>query len=175
MKANTRALTRSAVSAALAVVLLYLGAVMPSGRLALTAVAGLAALFVMLDCGGKWSLGVFIVSALLALLLAPVKGSAVLYAAFLGYYPALKTLIERVRRPAAQWGIKLVLFNAVLLALYLLTHAILTDTLSELPSSLPTWLIWIGMNAVFLAYDVGLKGLIRVYIRHFSGKKNGVG
>ncbi len=175
MKANTRALTRSAVSAALAVVLLYLGAIVPSGRLALTAIAGLATLFVMLDCGGKWALGVFTVSALLALLLSPVKASAVLYAAFLGYYPALKTLIERVRRPAAQWGIKLVLFNAVLLALYLLTHAILTDTLSELPSSLPMWLIWIGLNAVFLAYDIGLKGLIRVYVRRIAGKRNGVG
>ncbi len=175
MKANTRALTRSAVSAALAVVLLYLGAIVPSGRLALTAVAGLAALFVMLDCGRKWAIGVFIVSALLALLLSPVKASAVLYAAFLGYYPALKILIERVRRPAVQWGIKLALFNAALLALYLLARAILTDTISELPSSLPMWLIWIGLNAVFLAYDVGMKGLIRVYVRRFAGKGNGVG
>ena len=174
MKTSVRALTRSAVLAALAAVLLYLGAVLPSGRLALTAVAGLAALSVMLDFGGKWALGVYAVSALLGLLLSPAKGCAILYAAFLGWYPALKCLIERVRPRAAQWAIKFALFNAAVLALYFLARAVLAEALSALSESLPVWLLWLGANAVFLAYDFGLTGLTRFYVRRIAGKGNGV-
>ena len=175
MNAKVRALTRSAVSAALAVVLLWLGAALPSGRLALTAVAGLAALFVMLECGGRWAFGVYLVSALLGFVLTPVKAGAVLYAALLGYYPALKCLIERIRSAALQWTCKLALFNAALFAVYLLARAVFADTVSALSSSLPLWAICIGLNAVFLVYDIGLKGLIRIYVRRFAGKRNGVG
>lgn len=174
MKTSIRALTRSAVLSALAAALLYLGAVLPSGRIALTAVAGLSALSVMLDFGGKWALGVYAVSALLGLLLAPAKSCAILYAVFLGFYPALKVLIERVRLRAAQWGIKLAVFNAVVLALYFLARAVLTDAISALPERLPVWLLWLGLNAVFFVYDLGLTGLIKTYVRRIAGKRNGV-
>lgn len=174
MKTNVRALTRSAVCAALSVVLLYLAALLPSGRLALTAVAGLAAMLVMLACGGKWAIGVYIVSAFLALLLTPSKTCAILYAAFLGYYPAISCQIERVRSQTAQWGIKFVLFNAAVAALFLLSRAILTDALPMKLQAWPLWIVWIGMNAVFLVYDIGLKGLKKIYVRRFVGKGNGV-
>lgn len=175
MKANIRALTHSAILAALAVVLLFISAIVPSGRLALAAVAGLAALLALLAFGGKWALGVYVVSTALGLLLVPSKGSAILYAVFLGYYPALKCIIERIRSCAAQWTVKLASFNAILIAMFLLARAILTDALSALPQSVPLWLLWIGMNVVFVVYDLGLKGLIRIYVRRFTGKRNGVG
>ena len=174
MKSNVRALTRSAVSAALAVVLLYIGTIVPSGRLALTAIAGLAALFVMLEHGGKWAAGVYAVSALLGLLLAPSKAAAILYAAFLGYYPALGSLIERLRSSVVRWVIKFALFNAVLAAMFFLANAVLSDSLSGVADALPAWLLWIGLNAVFFIYDLGLKGLKRFYVRRIAGKGNGV-
>ena len=132
-------------------------------------------MFVMLECGGVWAFSVFIVSALLGFFLAPVKGSTILYIAFLGYYPALKILIERLKSKAAQWAIKLVLFNAVFLVLFLLARALLTDSLSGLSASAPMWLVWIGLNIVFLVYDFGLTGLIRVYIGRIARRKNGDG
>ncbi len=170
MKTNVRALTQSAVSAALAVVLLWIGSAIPSGKLAFTAIAGLAALFVMLRFGGKWAIGVYLVSMLLGLLLAPSKGYALLYAAFLGYYPALKSVIERVRQKFAQWAIKIALFNVVLAALFLLARTILTEMSGDWSASLPIWLLWVLINIVFVLYDFGLTGLIRIFVRRFAGK-----
>lgn len=171
MRANVRALARGAVLTALATVLIYLGGVLPTWRLAITAIAGLAALAAMLLSGEKWAAAVFVLSALLSLLLAPVKVCAILYAVFLGYYPALKCLIERLRAKPLQWGVKLILLNVVLVCLYFLARSVLLDSISV--PALPVWILWIGVNVVFVVYDYGLTGLIRVFIRRIAGK--GVG
>ena len=174
MRGNIRYLTRSAAAAALAAVLVYLSGVLPSGRLALSAVAGISALLILLECGGKWALGVYIVSAALSLLLTPSKAYALLYAAFLGYYPALKCVIERIKSRLFQWVVKLAVLNAVLSVLFFFLRAKFAEALEAVPSSLPLWLLWIGINIVFLVYDLGLLGLIRLYVRRFAGQRNGV-
>ena len=167
MGVHTKRLARCAVLTALGTVLVYLASMLPSGRLALVAVAGLVGAAAVIHCGGKAAAGVFVVSALLSFLLSPDKGNALMYAAFLGYYPALKSLIERLRSLVAVWAVKLVLANGVFALLWFLARAVLLDG-TEI--QLPLWLFWIGLNVVFVIYDIGLSRLIYVYVRRFAGK-----
>ena len=167
MGLRAKLLARCALLAALGTVLVYLASVLPSGRLALVAVAGLVSAAVVIHCGGKSAAAVFAVSAVLSLLLSPDKGNALLYAAFLGYYPALKSLIEHLHNRVFCWAVKLVLFNAVFALLWFLAQSLL---LGGMEVKLPLWLLWPGANVVFVLYDVGLSRLIGVYIRRFAGK-----
>lgn len=167
MTTRVKALTRSAILAALATVLVCISATFPSGRLALIAIAGLTGALAVIHCGGWWACGVFIASALLSQLLASDKGNAVLYTVFLGYYPALKSLIERLHSLTLCWITKLCIFNAVFALLWFLAKTILLDGTDV---QLPLWLLWLGVNVVFVLYDIGLSRLIYVYIRNFAGK-----
>ena len=167
MKAATKSLAHSAVFAALATALVCLCAALPSGRLALVAVAGLCGTLALIHCGGKWAVGVFLTSAILSMLLAADKGNALLYACFFGYYPALKSRFERIHSKALGWLLKFVLLNAVLAVLWFAAHKLLFDGV-DFPLPLP--LLWLGLNFVFFLYDIGLSRLIYVYIRKFAGK-----
>ena len=75
---------------------------------------------------------------------------------------------EMVLRALRQTGpVKLVLANGVFALLWFLARAVLLDG-TEI--QLPLWLFWIGLNVVFVIYDIGLSRLIYVYVRRFAGK-----
>lgn len=167
MKTKTKCLARSAIFAAVATALVCLCAVFPSGRLALIAIAGLCSALALIHCGGKWAAGVFAVSAVLSFLISPGKGNALLYASFFGYYPALKSLFERIHSRIAGWIAKFAVLNVAFAALWFLARAVLFEGV-ETPIPLP--LLWVGINVVFFLYDIGLSRLISVYIRNFAGK-----
>jgi len=121
----------------------------------------------VIHAGLLQAFAVFGVTAALSLLLtAQNLNPALLYTAFLGYYPALKSFLERKVRPLFLcWGVKLLLFNAVFAAVYLLGSQIL---LSQLNTRLPWAALQALGNAVFVVYDIGMSRLIGFYIRRVS-------
>ena len=69
MKSGTKRLARLAIPTALGTVLLVLGSVLPTGRLALIALSSLAVCVALMMYGIKWSLAVFALTAALGALL----------------------------------------------------------------------------------------------------------
>jgi hypothetical protein len=99
MLKGTRPLALAAMLAAAEFILLLLGSVIPSGRLALAAIAGTANFITHIECGRRNTLLVYAAVSLLGLILPPLKAPAVLYFAFFGYYPLVKSVIERLGKP----------------------------------------------------------------------------
>lgn len=163
MRKKTKELTRSSLLAALGLVFLLLGTVLPSGRLALTACAGILTALVLIQSGLVYAIGVFLCVGVLGLLLLPQKAPAVLYLAFLGYYPILKSLAEHLRYRWLEWVLKLGVFNLIFLILWFVIKGFLVP---KVQFSLP--LLLLAANVVFMVYDRGLSGLIRYYIVHIS-------
>lgn len=155
------------VLAALSLLLLYLASVMPSGRLAAVAVAGLVPVAGVVSGGLATGFLSYAAAGILGFLLLPDKGCALLYAAFFGLYPMIKSLIERLRRLALEILLKLVFFNAVLAALLFGFSAFLLPMLPQLLQS--TLLIFLAGNIVFLLYDYGFSKLITYYASRFRG------
>lgn len=153
----------AAVLAALALAVLYGACLAPSGRMGLTAVAGLFPTAAVISGGFKVGLLCYGGAALLALLVLPDKGLALLFALFFGLYPVLKAKIEGLRRLAVELVLKLLLFNG---ALTLFRAGLRTIFLSALPlpKGLPLWVLYLVGNVVFLIYDLGLTKLIALYI-----------
>ncbi len=150
------------VFAAGSLALLFLASAAPSGRLGLTAAAGLFPMGAVLAAGTAAGALCWAAAGLLGLILVPDKGVALLFLLFLGIYPVAKAAIESLRRLPLEWGLKLLFFNAALLFFW---FAARTLFLPDPPAWLRTPLLLLGGNAVFVCYDIGLSRLIALLSR----------
>ena len=111
---------------------------------------------------------IFAATALAAMLLLPEKFTPSLYALLIGYYPMIKELIERMGKKSAKrgliavlhWAVKLVFFNAALLAVALVAIYILI--LPESAEWMQITMILLA-NAAFVLYDIALTKMISAY------------
>ncbi len=149
--------------AALELVLLWLGTVMPSWKLALTALAGIINAAVLMECGMGRSVTAFAAVSILSAVILPQKSIAILYIVFFGYYPIMKSVAERVDSRLLEWAVKLVVFNfACVICWMALRVGFITDiTLPDIALAI----LWLGLNVIFVIYDFGLSGLINFYIQ----------
>lgn len=149
------------VLAALSLLLLYLGSMMPTGRMGMVAVAGLVPAAAVVSGGLAAGFLCYGAAGLLGLLLLPDKGCAVLYLLFFGLYPMAKSLIERLRRLPLELLLKLAFFNLMLAVLWFALASFLLPMLpARLNSALPVFAVG---NGAFLVYDYGFSKLITYY------------
>lgn len=158
---RTRKITTAALMAAVAAVLLYLAQLAPTMRLALIALAGVAAALCTVQYGPLWGLLSFAATALLSLLTAPVPGW--MYLVFFGWYPVAKSPIERLGSRWKEWLLKLAAFNAAFFVLWFLLPAVLAEVAPKLAGLF--WVLFLGGNAAFVLYDIALSGALRYYIQ----------
>ncbi len=128
MRTQAKRMALGGVTAALAVVIMCLGTLIP---VATYMVPMLLCLFLgMLKpmLGVKYAIAWYLTVAILGLLMAPDKEAAALFA-FLGYYPVLKPWLDK-KPLATLW--KILLFNITILAMYwLLMHVFGMAALQE--------------------------------------------
>lgn len=153
-----------AVLGALAVVLVHLACLVPTGRWGIVALAGLLPAAAVISVGLKAGFLCWAGASILALLLVPDKFCAVLFTALFGLYPMVKSLAEKPRKRLLEYAVKLGFFNAVFTALYAAMMGSMLDSLPPvLGSSL--WALYPAANIVFVLYDYGSSQLISAYIR----------
>ena len=169
MKKNSiERLAFSAVIAAAGMALLFLSCVVPTMRLALVAAAGVLNVLVVLRFGpGQGALS-WACCSVLALLLLPDRGNALLYALFFGHYPVTKLLVERLRNLPLEWAIKLLGANA-LITLAFGAASLLTGTALLQMTAAPA-LLYLGGNAAFIVFDLAFSRLIAMLSVRFRGK-----
>lgn len=152
-----------AILGALAVVLVYLACLAPTGQWGIVAAAGLLPAAAVVSVGLKAGFLCWAGAAILALLLAPDKFCALLFAVLFGLYPMVKSLAEGLRKKPVEYLLKLAFFNAAFTVLYLTMAAAMLGSLPEILGS-SVWVLYLAANAVFLVYDYGFGKLIGVYI-----------
>jgi len=168
---KTRRLTLSALFAALTLISLYVASVWPTGLLGLVAFASLFGAATVIEAGILPGLYVYIVSSMLGMLLLPNKSAPLLYIFFFGYYPVIKSLIERVKPTILQWTLKLLVFNASLTVIWFLLKGLIFSFGENPPGLL---LLYLGGSAVFALFDYGYTKVVWLYINRvakFTGKR----
>lgn len=164
---NASRVALGGVLAALSLLLLYVAAIMPSGRIGMVAVAGLVPAAGVVSGGLAAGFLCYAATGLLGLLLLPDKACAVLYLIFFGLYPIVKSAIERLRKLPVELLLKLAFFNLVLAVLLFGFSAFLLPMLPEfLHHTLPVFVVG---NVVFLVYDYGFSKLITYYASRIRG------
>ncbi len=160
------------VLAALSAVLLFFTGIIPVATLALPAVAGCLLIPVVAEIGTAWGFGLYAVCAALAFFVSPDREAALFYLLFFGHYPVLIGVIGRIKNRAARYGVKLLVFNAAVIAETLLSIFVLGipwETISFLGRATPVVLLVLA-NVVFLMYDRAMDGLILLYFKKFHDR-----
>ena len=105
---NTREIARGGLLAGFAVVLLYIGGLIPQAAPALCISAGVvSAVPLIRSFALRTSLTVYAAVSALSLMLVPRKSVAAAYIAVCGLYPIVKYLIETRARPGARWHMRI--------------------------------------------------------------------
>ena len=157
------------VLAAGGLAVLWLACLVPSGRTGVTAAAGLFPVAAVLVAGRTAGYLCWAVISLLGLILLPDKGLALLFAAFLGLYPVVKSRVEQIGSLPVEWALKLLYFNAAFALFWFALRGMLGLSLPQWLES-RSWLLLPGANAVFVMYDVGLSKLIALLSCRLRGR-----
>lgn len=174
MNKQSRRVALCGMMAALGVIAMLLGGVIPAMTYCAPAVAGLALLPVLYEYGRKWALSAYLAIAALSLILSADKESALLFA-FLGYYPVLKVSLDRIKARPLRILAKLGVFNLAIAAmgacmLYLFG---MTEVMAEYAEMTRAMLILFILlaNGTLLLYDVLLAIVFNRYHRRFKKGK----
>lgn len=148
---------------------LWLACLVPSGYTGVTAAAGLFPVAAVLVAGRTAGYLCWAAIALLGLILLPNKTVALLFAVFLGLYPVVKSRVEQIGSLPAEWGLKLLCFNAAFALFWFALRSLLGLSLPEWLAG-RAWLLLPGANVVFVIYDVGLSKLIALLSCRLRGR-----
>ena len=141
------------VLAALAVVIMCLGTIIPVATYTCPVLCALVLEMVRKSCGNRIAWAWYGAVAVLCVLLAPDKEAAAVFA-FLGYYPILKPWMDRRK---GKWLWKAALFNSMTLIMYwLLMHLFgltqVAEEFSEMGTVMTAVLLVLG-NVTFFMLD----------------------
>ena len=167
MNKKTRTLTLGALFSALTVIILYVASIWPTGQLGLVAVASLFTAAAVIETGLISGVYVYIVCSVLGLLIIPDRVAVFLYILFLGYYPVVKSIIERNKRTVVQWVLKLLVFNSALFVIWFFVMRAALGFAGGLSPGYVT-LLFLGGNVAFVVFDFGFTKLIWFYITRIS-------
>lgn len=154
------------IVAALSISIMFMVSVVPFLTYALPAAAAVLLIPVIIEINKKWALGVYFSVSILSLLILPNKEVAVIYAAFFGYYPVLKSFFESRYKKLPEWIFKLLIFNCTIAVSYYLMMRFMGVTIDEMDSfgvyAIP---ILLGLGTIsFILYDYALTKIVSLYI-----------
>ncbi|MBQ3182011.1 MAG: hypothetical protein IJB50_04555 [Clostridia bacterium] len=163
----TKKISICAIMTSLTLVFLFGSAYIPTGKIALLALASMCILVSVCECGIKFSWLQYVATSLLALLFIPSKGQVFLFIGIIGYYPILKLHIEGIKNIKIEWIVKIAFFNALLIVSYFVLKYVLLNYLS-LSTIMDivlanTFLIVLISEIVFIIYDYFLSFFARYY------------
>ena len=161
------------MAAGLSIVIMLLGGVIPVATYAVPMLCGLLLLPVLLEFGHAAAWATFFAAAALALLLDFDKEAAFFYL-FIGYYPIVKWLLDRIRKKGLRFLAKLLLFTVAISAMYALLALLfpLTEMIGEF-RDMGLWMtvLFVLLYAVsMLLYDRALLIAVAVYANRVRPK-----
>ncbi|MCL2044908.1 MAG: hypothetical protein FWG88_00795 [Oscillospiraceae bacterium] len=165
MGKKTWKLALSSIFVALSVTVICIAGFIPTGQLGIVAFSSILVAAAVIEIGMLESICIYGASAILGMLLAADKFSPLIYIFFFGYYPIIKTLIERINNLFYRCFLKLLSFN---LALFI--FMLLFENLLMMPQIKNTnkWIVHVLTSGIFALFDYGYSKLIWFYIERVS-------
>ena len=154
---EARRIAFGGMMAALAVVIMCLGGLIPVATFTVPVIAMLILAYVLKLCGRRIGWAWYGAVSILGLLLGPDKEAAAIFL-FLGFYPILKPKLDRMKLGLL---LKVLLFNGMILLMYgmliyLLGMHEIAREYSELGRIMTIFML-VGGNAVFFLLDKALR------------------
>ncbi len=159
-KTNAKKYALTAVLSALSCALMLVTNFAETASLSVAAIAALPVLILLCEYGVTSAVGCYAVTAVLSLIVCPLKSAPIAYAAFFGIYPLIKRFAETKKKPS-----KLLIKSAALVtAVAAYTASTLIFFPEELADSPIYYYLFVPVCVIaFLLYDKCLTLFIRVY------------
>ncbi len=159
-------ITFSAMSLALTVICLYAAATLSTGKLVALGLCSLFGCICISQYGTRYGVALYIGASIVSLLLIPNKMFVLLYVLFAGYYPVLKLYIEKLDKQWAEWLLKILSFNCILIAIYLVFKIFFLPALTSALTGLVLQylgVIILCLEIIFVIYDWMLSYMVGYY------------
>lgn len=147
---KTLNIVRGGIFTALGLVFIYMASIFPTNKLFFLGIASAVMPICILTSGIKYGFLVYTATSILSALLPVSKGVLISYILFFGIYGIMKYYIESLKKIPYEILLKLIFFNAAL-SLSLFIYKLLF--LSTPSFKFPVFLIFIGLQLIFLVYD----------------------
>ncbi len=153
------------VAAALSILLMIAAGLTSTLVYAIPMFTGALLMVLVIELGSGFATAVYVAVSVISLLILGNKEAAVMYVAFFGYYPILKSFLEKHLKPVLCWIVKYIIFNLAMVASYFAVTKIFMISFEDVESfgkwALP--LLLLAGNVVFAMYDVLLTRLVTIY------------
>lgn len=171
----SRKIAFAGVFAGVSVVLLYISAVMPTGKLTLYFLASLPVAFMIVESGAGAGVTLYFAVCILSALVSGNIYGVVPFVFFFGHYPIFKFLIEKKRKVLTELLLKLIVFNLSMLLWYLLFKSIFIGALPVqfIGNGMLMAAFIAAMQIVFFIYDYVFSRLLFYYESKLSLFKRG--
>ncbi len=169
---KTRTLAFCAVISAVSLVLMLVTGLIPIGTYAFPCIAGALLSVVVIESGYVFAFTTYTVVAIMSALFVADKEAALYYIAFLGFYPILKGLFEKVKIKPLQYILKYALFNLCIIGAFFVSITLLSVP-KESFVLFGVYIPWVFLalgNVVFAVYDFCLTRIISEYVYKWRKK-----
>ena len=167
MREQSRKIALCGITGGLAATVMLMGGILPLATFCAPAIAGILIMPIAIEYGKKSGALLYVAISLLAIFLVPDKEMSLIFIFFLGYYPLLKALLEKL--PSRLWRIiaKFCVFNASVLCMYglvlfLFPLPYLTAEFAQGGMGFAALLLLMG-NITFWIYDLAVARIVYIY------------
>ncbi len=153
-------------TASLALVLMLLTYINPFLTYTSPPFAGVLLILIMIEVGYGWAFGTYTAISLLALFLLSDKEAAVMFVLFFGYYPMLRSVIEKKIKPKIlRYVVEMLIYNvaiAISVIVCMYVFGIEYDDFGDF-GKYSLLITVVLMNIIFFLYDFLIDKLILAY------------
>lgn len=161
---STKKITLCGMVASLSIVIM-LTSYFPYLTYAIPALAGIFMMVPLIECGVSWSVCTYVASSIIIFITGETEAK-LLYVLFLGYYPILKSLIEKINKQVVEWVLKIICFNLAAITFYYVSSMLFAVSFDDLGDfGKYGAIIFLSIcNIVFVIYDIGISRVACYYI-----------
>ena len=160
----SRKIALTGILTCLAVIFLYISAIMPTVKLTLYFLASLPVSIAIVEFGAGAGISVYFAACILSFMVAGNIFAIVPFVFFFGHYPIIKYFIEKKRKAVAEVMLKLAVFNLSGLLLYFLFRGLFITMIPVQFANIGLLTAFIAIaQVIFFTYDYVYSRLLFYY------------
>lgn len=166
---NSGRIALSGIITALSLVCMMLTGLITIGTYSLPALAGLFLIIPSIEISRRWAFTIYIAVSVLSIFLVVDKEASIIFILLFGYYPILKTKIEKLNNNIVEYILKLFICNTAMILLFFITVKLLgvPEESFEIFGLYLTWVFLILGNIIFIIYDYAINDIFSLYYKKF--------
>lgn len=155
---------------ALSVVLMFLGSVISVLSYIMPLISGLLMIIAVENISKKSAWVTYICVSILSVFLLTDKECALFYVSFFGYYPIIKSSIDKIKNKILLWIVRAVIFNVGIILNQLVCVYVFCIPFDNFLGGWGIVLLLVLANVLFVMYEKLLSMLILLYQKKYKSK-----